>query len=512
SCLSTRAVPTSLRHRATSVVLEPPKNTPSFVIDQKNRSYKHQYSNIYFVRLRLLKDTVCQAAEARWKNIDGSKLCYIVGTVYMEMPLKPNVLEDIARDRSLPTLPPQRKICSEDDEIMLEDESGRIQLVGEHVKDARLVTGIVVAVLGAETPSGEFEVVSVCSAGMPEHTPVEDDDQDVDMDVDPSSSHRMSVEDKQPQDEWIGVISGLDIGSEATASEASIQLLVEYLTGEQGGVTDEQTASCISRLIIAGNSLAPIEPTELNEDKKSRYGQETSTFSPHPLKTLSSHLLDVGRAMPVHILPGETDPAGAILPQQALPRRMFGDVSNFDSFRCETNPTYVRVGTTNTSRRRVVRDILINSGQPLNDLFKYLPSPPHTRLSILESTLRWRHMAPTAPDTLWCHPYFTADPFMLQTCPHICIVGNQKRFATKMVSANADQARAKSKGGDEEDQARCRIVMVPSFSQTGVLVLINLRTLGVKTVKFATQNMTGGSSMITDEPKGMSCRRIGALQ
>lgn len=27
-----------------------------------------------------------------------AQLCWIVGTVYMEMPLKPNVLEDIGRD------------------------------------------------------------------------------------------------------------------------------------------------------------------------------------------------------------------------------------------------------------------------------------------------------------------------------------------------------------------------------------------------------------------------------
>jgi hypothetical protein len=27
-------------------------------------------------------------------------MCYIVGTVYMNMPLKPNVMEDIARDVS----------------------------------------------------------------------------------------------------------------------------------------------------------------------------------------------------------------------------------------------------------------------------------------------------------------------------------------------------------------------------------------------------------------------------
>jgi DNA polymerase delta subunit 2 len=31
-----------------------------------------------------------------------SKQCYIVGTVYMDMPLKPNILEDIARDVSFP--------------------------------------------------------------------------------------------------------------------------------------------------------------------------------------------------------------------------------------------------------------------------------------------------------------------------------------------------------------------------------------------------------------------------
>ena len=32
-----------------------------------------------------------------------SQLCYVVGTVYMEMPLKPNVLEDIARDVGVAT-------------------------------------------------------------------------------------------------------------------------------------------------------------------------------------------------------------------------------------------------------------------------------------------------------------------------------------------------------------------------------------------------------------------------
>ena len=59
---------------------------------------------------------------------------------------------------------------------MLEDESGRIQLVGDVVTRELedftsgnmanlLVTGIIMAALGRETASGEFQVVDVCFAG-----------------------------------------------------------------------------------------------------------------------------------------------------------------------------------------------------------------------------------------------------------------------------------------------------------------------------------------------------------
>jgi DNA polymerase delta subunit 2 len=58
------------------------------------------------------------------------------------------------------------KFYSPDDNIMLEDESGRIQLVGERVVGARLVTGVIIAALGIETPTGEFEVVDICYAEM----------------------------------------------------------------------------------------------------------------------------------------------------------------------------------------------------------------------------------------------------------------------------------------------------------------------------------------------------------
>lgn len=49
---------------------------------------------------------------------------------------------------------------------MVEDESGRIRLVGDVLKGKNLVTGIIIGALGAETPEGDFEVVDICFAGL----------------------------------------------------------------------------------------------------------------------------------------------------------------------------------------------------------------------------------------------------------------------------------------------------------------------------------------------------------
>lgn len=297
-------------------------------------------------------------------------------------------------------------------------------------------------------------------------------------------------------------------------------MLVEYLTGEGGTPEEQQMASQISRLIIAGNSISAItlnqkgdvvrhgeepKPVRVSVCQQSwllrissnqrRFGNDAATFSPHPIMTLSAALLDVSQVMPIHILPGDTDPSGIILPQQPFPRAMFGLVSTSPTFVCETNPTYIRLAIgsdVEPSRPVVPRTLLVNSGQPLNDMFKYLASPPHTRLAILESTLKWRHMAPTAPDTLWCHPYFTSDPFIMTETPDFYIVGGQKQFATRLVQ---DQGEGGDAGGKP---IRCRIVMVPDFASTGILVLLNMRTLEVKIVQFALENMTGGGDDVVE--------------
>ena len=167
---------------------------------------------------------------------------------------------------------------------MLEDESGRIRLVGERVIKATLVTGVIVGVLGMETQGGEFEVVDICTTGMAPQSRSEAADETDRMDVDGEnvqSSLRSLDLNKGvdgasistsnstiASDEWIAVVSGLDIGQIST-SDAEIQMLVEYLTGEGGSPEDQLSASKISRLIIAGNAYAPIlTGDEEGNDKK----------------------------------------------------------------------------------------------------------------------------------------------------------------------------------------------------------------------------------------------------
>lgn len=58
-------------------------------------------------------------------------------------------------------------------------------------------------------------------------------------------------------------------------------MLIEYLTGEVGGSEDQQLASQISRLIIAGNSLSLAEYGEDGEDERKPVSQTTNLIMTH---------------------------------------------------------------------------------------------------------------------------------------------------------------------------------------------------------------------------------------
>jgi DNA polymerase delta subunit 2 len=93
---------------------------------------------MYFLRLAQLKKAVMQKAHDAWDDFElgGDKatfvervldvrqgeLCWIVGTVYMEMALKPNVLDDISKEHWIAAPPPRETYVSgAQDEMMLEE-------------------------------------------------------------------------------------------------------------------------------------------------------------------------------------------------------------------------------------------------------------------------------------------------------------------------------------------------------------------------------------------------------
>lgn len=154
---------------------------------------------------------------------------------------------------------------------MLEDESGRIRLVGDRLKTAHVVTGVIMGALGLETANGDFEVVDFCFAGMPPQSDSEDT-----MEVDSSKpddleSMRLDAEPcstaPSESDEWIAVVSGLDVGA-LDPPDAQLQMLSEYISGEACDAEEQTGIARISRLIIAGNSLAPIVAETQEVEKK----------------------------------------------------------------------------------------------------------------------------------------------------------------------------------------------------------------------------------------------------
>jgi DNA polymerase delta subunit 2 len=66
--------------------------------------YGKQFSGLYWLRLESLRPALCSKLPADVQYVDKlfeiqpETRCVIIGTLYMEMKLKPNVLEDIEND------------------------------------------------------------------------------------------------------------------------------------------------------------------------------------------------------------------------------------------------------------------------------------------------------------------------------------------------------------------------------------------------------------------------------
>jgi DNA polymerase delta subunit 2 len=400
-------------------------------------------------------------------DVRQGELCWVVGTVYMEMALKPNVLDDISKEHWIAAPPLRETYVSDKDEVMLEDESGRLRVIGENLSST-YVTGCVLAALGTEQADGTFQVIATQYADLPRQPERWERDE-------------ADVKGKKPAHAKAGklaIVSGLEITG-TDDDDLSLDLLLEYLTGEAGGPSDQKSASAITRLIIAGDSLSHASPILSREafaerkSKKHAYGYDASTYNASPAERLDAFLADILPTLPITLLPGASDPANVALPQQPLHAALFPQSRLYASPPAQATSTLHGLDSVTNPWTGDVEGqrVLATGGQTVADLLKYVAGVG--ALEVMEMMLRWRCIAPTAPDTLWCYPFQDHDPLLLRECPHLYIAGCQDRFATRVVQGPEGQ--------------RVRLVSVPRFSRTGQIVLVDMESCEVEIVEIGVQ-------------------------
>ncbi|OLN86916.1 DNA polymerase delta small subunit [Colletotrichum chlorophyti] len=456
----------------------------------KERSYQQQFADLYFLRLTSIRPAVDAAAAEAWDgtviggeearrvnrvlDVRQGELCWVTGTVYMDMQLKPNILEDVSKDRWISAPVSTERYYSEDDKdmIMLEDDSGRIRLVGDVLKSIHLVTGCIIGVMGSENANGELEVIDV---KFPDLAPqpsrwslTKNPSEDLDM---------SGTKPSQRPSSKIAIVSGLSFSGTDASYALELSLLLEYLLGEALSPGSQSDITNISRLVIAGNSISSTTPNaaavpDANTAAKKaaitkKYGYDASAYNPLPSQLFDEFLADLLPSMPVTLMPGAEDPANASYPQQPIHAAMFPRSRVYCAGPDSKDPGWFHA-TTNPWEGEVDGwRVLGTGGQNVDDVFKYVDSDD--RLGMMEAMCRWRCTAPTAPDTLWSYPFQDDDPFVMKNAPHLYFAGCQPEFSTKVIHGT--------------DGQKVRLITVPSFSKTKEVVLVDTETLEVSKVK-----------------------------
>ena len=429
----------------------------------------HQFASLYYARLCELRPVVEKAACDRWgkevltrrvKTLDAEPGApvLVVGTVYVEMKNKPDIMDEVTRD-ALETMlneddgKPVEKYCGEGDSFVIEDESGRLAIkIPDELAGEMLITGAVVGAAGTVSEGGELHVEGLVVPGLPPQPPI-------------AQPPGVKAGD-EPR--YIALVSGLRVGSDAH-DMVPLDMLQQHLTAQIGCDVDHRMQANIVRLIIAGNATgagngADAAGTGSNllpaADKKLAQPDQKA-LSEH-VRTLDQTLTAISASIPVDLMPGADDPCNYLLPQQPFHPCMLPQASQLATLNLCTNPYCCDIDG--------VR-VLGTAGQPLDDMQRCLPGDD--RLKTLQRSLEFQHLAPTAPDTLGCYPFANKeeDPFVVRQCPHIFFAGNQPRYESKLVEG-ADGQRVCS-------------IMVPDFAKEHTCVLVNLDTLECKPMTFA---------------------------
>ena len=291
---------------------------------------------------------------------------------------------------------------------MLEDESGRLRLIGTPLQISMLVTGCIIAVMGTENANGDFEIIDMKVPDLPRQPQRwERDEEDEALSNGNGKSKALSKK-KTARGSKVAFVSGLGFSNDE-GNDLAVDLLMEFLLGEASGPSTQADVSKISRLILAGNSISEGTPLhsrdELDAKKSSKkYGYDSTTYNPIPTQRFDEFLATLLPSIPITLLPGEDDPANVSLPQQPIHPAVFPRSRNYSTISGSKEPGWFDSVTNPWEGDVDGWRIMGNGGQPIDDVFKYVECDE--RLDMMENLLRWRCGAPTAPDTL-CESYLT---------------------------------------------------------------------------------------------------------
>ncbi len=412
----------------------------------QKRDYERQYAQLYFSRLVTLRPHVVKAATAAWPNVpcvrvldvpEGKVVC-IIGTLFKEMAMKPSILDEYTKDVGAHV--GGTRFAQAGDVLVLEDEGGRVSLVGDALDVGRMVTGVIVAVKGTVSEEGNFKVEDVCYAG---HAP---------------QPRAISSSGDGESPTFVALMSGFSFGMDSETDILKVEMMLDYCAGILGSEPEQKEASNIVRVVFAGGILKG--SSSLSQPTSYASVREQATAL-EPIQEADALLANLCETVDVDVMPGVTDPVNYSLPQQPLHRCLLPRACCVSSLvRC-TNPHAFEIDGV---------QFLGTSGQNVDDVMRY--STYESPADILQNMLSWRHIIPTAPDSLAAYPYSDEDPFIIEETPHVLFAGGQAAYGTTKVQGPDGQVT--------------RVVSIPEFSQQPMMVLVNIHTLDVQPVYFDT--------------------------
>ncbi|GMI01237.1 hypothetical protein TrVE_jg13776 [Triparma verrucosa] len=454
------------------------------------KQYAQQYSHIYSKRL-LAQGPMClpRASKAfpqatavpRIIELKESVRSIVVGTLVKEssnrVEVQGGLSEDaaIVLDNSDAMKVKAFKTMSDDkDKCVLEDDSGRLALkflekedmFGYNYKVRDLVTGVVVAIVGVVDELGEMEVEAIFVGGIEQG----DTGDRVKEEIEGMTKATVGDETSQ-QPPVVMLASGLQVGKSG-GDMLPLQLLVDYISGSLCGgdaasLLGSGSGANVARVLIAGGATGSTFFTSGDLDEMD------VKKAAEPIKVLDEYLSQICCNVEVDLMPGASDPVPLMLPQGSIHPCLLPKSGEWQSLNCTPNPYSARVGGAK---------FLGTSGQPLADMRRFTSSSQAvtmsdtsndgapvaiTEMEALESTLNFRHLTPTGPDSLPTYPFQDQDPFVIgkNDVPHVLFAGGCEKFETKVV-------------------AGVRLVCVPDFDSTKEVVLVNLENFECEVVKF----------------------------